>query len=110
MFFQVEVLYRDYDLLGPKTARFSHSVLILEFLQAETPAEASRHRRIFEVFREVRKVRDFQLVLCAEVPGPVRECSVEALKHAIAVEEARNGFDDFFPKPLVTYHPFRHHW
>ena len=99
VFFQVVVFYCDRDLCGPQPVRFSYWA-----------PSASQYHGQFEVFREARKVRDFRLVLCANVPDPVRERSVRVLKRAVAAEKAKNGFDDFFPAPSVTYRPYRDRW
>ena len=74
---------------------------------SEKAEEVSRHRRIFEVFREAQKVRGFQLKLCASVWGSAGEKSVGILEEAIAEERAENGFDDFPCDPFVGYNPQR---
>ena len=51
-------------------------------------------------------MRDFRLVLCANVQERIRERSVEILKRAVAVEKERKGFDDFPSEPLVIYYPY----
>ena len=81
--------------------------LIRELSQVESEAEAVRHHRRFEVLREAHKVRDFQLVLCAGVWGPVVDYSVRMLKEAVAEEKAKNGFGDFLPEPLIIAEPCR---
>ena len=63
------------------------------------------HHWRFEVFRTMRKVRDFQLVLRADVPDHLGECSVRKLKEIMAAEKAKIGCDDTFPEPLVFYSP-----
>lgn len=71
----------------------------------EKAEEALWHRRRFEAFRRMHKVRNFRLVLCADVWERVREYSVRVLKAAVAAEEAKVGFDSIFPEPLVVYRP-----
>ena len=68
--------------------------------QAGIAEEASRYHRVFQVFREVHKVRDFQLVLQANVWGCVGEYHVRALEQAVAEEKARKGFEDSLSEPL----------
>ena len=80
---------------------------LCEVSQDGRRAEALRHHRRFEVFREVCKVRDFRLVLNATVWDPVGEYSVRMLKEAVAEEKAKGGFDDFLSEPSVTYRPCR---
>jgi len=54
--------------------------------RADTAEETSRHRRLFEVLREVHKVWDFGLVLSATVSGYVGEQRVRVLGEAVAGE------------------------
>lgn len=54
------------------------------------PEEASRPHRRFEVPREVCKLRDFGLVLCATLSGYVGEYLLRALE-AVAEEKERAG-------------------
>jgi hypothetical protein len=63
------------------------------------------HHRRFEVFQETRKVRDFQLVLRADVLDHLGERSVRKLKEIMAAEKAKMGYDDTFPEPLVFHSP-----
>jgi hypothetical protein len=58
-----------------------------------------------EMLREVHKVRDFRLVLCANVWGCVGEYPVRILEEDVAEEKAKKGFDKNFPEPLVIYDP-----
>lgn len=74
-----------------------------EALQAERTEEATLHHRRFEVFREVHKVRDFQLALCACVWDPAVEYSARILEEAVGEEKAQKGFDNFLSGPLVDY-------
>jgi len=109
-FFGVVVLYRWSDFGGVGPLRYPDLPPLHEVLRTDGAVEALRHRRRFKVFREVRGVRDFRLVLDASVWGPAGEHSLQMLKEAIAKERAKNGFNDFFPEPLMTYHPQRSHF
>ena len=55
----------------------------------------------------MHEVRAFQLHLCVNVWGPVREYTVRALEEAVAVERANGFLNGFLFTPLVTYNP---HW
>jgi hypothetical protein len=66
-----------------------------------------RWPRRFEVFQMMRKVRDFQLVLCAEAWDRVGEYTIGVLKEAVAAEKVKRRFDDTYREPLVTYSPRR---
>ena len=81
--------------------------LIHEVSQVESEGQIKRHHRQFVALREAHTVRDFQLVLSAEVWAPVMEYSVRILEEAVAEEKARNGFGDFLPEPLIVCHPRR---
>ena len=100
-FLRVVVVYLWHDFRGVETCLRPGVPLTRELSQADIAGEASRHRRRFGVFREAHKVRDFQLVLSAEVWSPLVEYSVRMLKEAVAEEKARNGFGDFLPEPLI---------
>jgi len=73
--------------------------------KAERENEAWWYRRRFEILREVHKVRDFQLELCANVWGHFGEEPVRMLEEAIAEERGKGGFDEFPCKPSVVYIP-----
>ena len=68
-------------------------------------AEASWHRSLFEVFREMYAARHFQLVLCADVWGRVKEYTVGVLECAVAVEKAAKRLDYLPSEPLVIHNP-----
>jgi len=74
--------------------------------QAERVQEVVRHRRSFEVLREMRGVRDFQLVLEVWFMGFVGEETVRIFKEAVAEEKAEGGFNDFLPEAWVDYQPY----
>ena len=103
-FFRIAVLYGDRHFRGiefPCSDRSSFRRLS----QAERAEEVARHRRLFEVFREARKVRNFKLELCVCVWGSVGEEPVRILEEAVAEEKAKKGFDDFLSDPSVMYWP-----
>ena len=81
--------------------------LIRELSRAERAEEVSRQRRIFKIFREAHKVRNFRLELCASISGSAGEEPVRILEEVIAEERAKNGFKDFLQDPFVEYYPHR---
>ena len=101
-FFELVVLYWDYDFRGVQRAQHSVWPHIRELSQAERAEETSRHHKRFELLREVHNVRGFQLVLCADVWGPNGEYSVRMLRQAVAHEKMRDGFYEFSSDPSVT--------
>ena len=104
--FRITVIYREDDFRGVERWH-SDWPYLREMSQADIIAEASRHHRRFEVLRKAHKVRDFQLVLCADVWDPVGEYAVRMLKEAVAEERAKGGFNVFLSEPLVIYRPWR---
>ena len=90
-FFQVVVVYRWQDFHGMEV--LSHP--------------GSNFLRRFDVFHEVREVRDLQLVLSVEDWGPLVEASVRMLRKAVAEEGVKHTFSGFLPEALVTYRPCR---
>ena len=106
-FFKVMVIFTERDFCGVEPWPNPDQPFFRETSQAERTEEAALHHRRFEVLREVHKVRNFQLTLCAYVWDPVGEYSVRMLKEAIAEEKAQWGFDDFLSEPLVVYDPRR---
>ena len=81
--------------------------LIRELSRAERAEEVSRQRKIFKIFREAHKVRDFRLELCASISGSAGEEPVRILEEVIAEEKAKIGFNDFLQDPFVKYNPHR---
>jgi len=69
----------------------------------ESEDEDSRRHWLFRVFREMHKVRNFRLVLCADVWYCAGMYPMRVLKHDVAVEGRGEGFGSSFPEPLVTY-------
>jgi len=73
MFSEVVVFYREENSPGAVfclQALWFPSVIypsIHEMSQAERAREVSRHHERFELFHEMHKIRDFQLVLCVDV-------------------------------------------
>jgi hypothetical protein len=105
-FLEIIVFYYDLDfhgvwgLLGDTTRGPFYRMS-----ENERAEEASRHHRQFEVLHEVQKVRDFRLVLCADVWERVGEYSVRVLERAVAVEKAKGVFDNSSPEPTVVHRP-----
>ena len=105
-FFQITVLYEDRNFWGGKS-RWSDRPPFRMLSRTEREAEVSLHHKRFEVLRNARGIRDFQLVLCASVWGYMGERLVRTLEEAVAEEKAKNGFDGFSSDPSVTYYPRR---
>ena len=104
-FHKVCVLYREKDFGATKLLEFSTRCHLRELSQGEKVVEASQHYKRFELLRGVHKVRDFRLELRAGVWDPDAEYVVRMLKEAVAAEEVKGGFNDFFSEPTVTFVP-----
>jgi len=106
VFSEITVFYRDYDSTGAYSAWPGRSPLESPYKNGKESwiaEEASRHYKRFGVFRTVHKIRDFRLVLCADVWNGVGGYSEWRLKKAVEAEKAERGFDGTFPEPLVTH-------
>ena len=103
VFSDVTVLYRDYDIRGAYSPHPNvHPPQKMS--QAELAREAKLHLARFGMYRAMHEVRDFRLVLCADVWDGVGEYAVRMLKEAVVAEKVARGFDTF-PEPEVTYSP-----
>lgn len=67
--------------------------------------ENSWHDRRFKAFREMHKVREFQLVLRVEVWDRLGEYAMRLMEDAVAAERVKRGFDNTSPEPLVILRP-----
>ena len=105
-FLEVVVIYQDRDFRGVRTAWASYKWGPFQVMsQSERAKEASRHHERFNALREVYKVREFQLLLCADVWERVGDYSMRTLKAAVAVEKANGVFGDFSSEPIVIHTP-----
>jgi len=104
-FSEVVVVYRDYDFCGVEAPDYPTYPPVRGTSQADRAMETLQHHTQFGVFRDLHKVREFRLVLCAGVWGCVGDYSVRVLEEAVAVEKAERGFGERFPEPLVIYKP-----
>jgi hypothetical protein len=105
-FLEIIVFYHDLDFHGAwgSTGASTYGPFY-HMSETEREEEVSRHHRQFEVLHEVQKVRDFRLVLCADVWESVGEYSVRVLERAVAVEKAKGLFDNPPPEPTVVHRP-----
>jgi len=101
--FKVTISYRDFDFRGVGLPWAEWPIRRMS--PTEAAQEASFHDSRFRVLRTMHEIRGFQLVLCLDVWDSVGEYTMRMLKMAVAAEEAKRGFGDTFPEPLVTYSP-----
>ena len=103
-FSEVVVIYRDTDFFG--VAQYSRPPNVYRNMTPEQRAkEASWHRELFKVFRWMYRLREFRLVLCAEVWDRVGEYAMRVLKQAVAAEKAGKRLDCLPSEPSVIYRP-----
>ena len=103
MFLEVIVLYVWYDFRGIQSPCLCRDCQppMFSYTRADRAEEASRHHRQYKVFSEAQKVRDFRLVLCAEVWDDVGEYSVGVLKE-LWREKRQKVLDGFSSEPTVV--------
>ena len=104
---RVIVVYQESDFYGIQIWGSSNWPHLCQVSEEQKAEEASRHRLRFKLLREACKVKNFELVLRADVWGPVGEYAVRRLEEAVAAEKAKKGFDNFSSEPLVIYDPHR---
>jgi len=106
-FSEVVVFYRDHDFRGVNNGWNSRWNPFSPMFENDIAEEAwSRHRQ-FEAIREMRKARDFRLVLWVDVWDRVGEYSVQVLKRAVELKGMEVGFENLFPEPFLVYTPRR---
>jgi hypothetical protein len=108
-FSEVTVFYRDLDFYGIGIP-WPDSSIFYRLSPAERAKETLWHEGQFRIFRTMQKIRDFQLVLCADVWDGVREYAVRRLRQAVAAGKTKRGIDNrllpsISPEPLVVYSP-----
>ena len=70
-------------------------------LRSELGFYPEQRQKAFEIFREIHGVRDFRLVLCADVFGCMMESAVQILKYIVREEREKGGLDYLSYEPLV---------
>jgi hypothetical protein len=83
-----------YALLTIKSPTFSWIELLFPdtgYSYGPPDVDASRHRWRFKLLRELRKVRDFQLVLHTIASGQRAGYLVQTLKDVVAAEKSAGG-------------------
>jgi len=104
LFAEVIVLFENNDFasMGYRLCGPPAPCPLLEPYFAEV--EANR-RKVFEVLHEMHGIRNFKLVLCADVWGYLVERAVRQLNWAVAKQWVERESDSLSPRPLVTSSP-----
>ena len=103
-FSRVDLVYQERDFYFLKALWLSARPHPCE-LSGRAREEVWSQQAQFGLLREVRKAREFSLVLYVDIQGCFGDFVVRMLKEVVAAEKARGGFDDFFPEPSVTSNP-----
>jgi len=103
-FSKIVIIYWDTDFCGVAQCPRPPNIYT-DTTPDQRAKEASWHRELFTVFRWMYRLRDFQLVLCAEVWNRFGEYVMRVLKHAVAAEKAGGRLDYLPSEPLLVYSP-----
>jgi len=85
VFSEVIVFYGGNDFCGLECNPYPPKIYSNP-MPDERNKEGLWHCELFKVFRELFTLRDFRLVLCADVSDRVGDCAVQVLKQAVARE------------------------
>ena len=107
VFADIIIIYEDDDISG------AHISSTIAFIHAPIGRDYSMERngQMFEMLREMRRIRDFGLVLCADVWGYIRERAMRELEWVVSTERERGGLGDLSSRLTVTLglRQSRHH-
>ena len=96
----VVIVYRELDL-NLDVCHWEKPVRVVYVSAERRAASALQHPERFKVFGEMHRVRDFRLVLCADVLSYVVEYAMGALERVVEAERKNGGLDYLRYKPLV---------
>jgi hypothetical protein len=103
-FSQVIVLYQDEDFSGECPHRVRD---IFWYRKREKSWRTPGYQKIFRILHEMCEIRDFRLVLCADVWGYVRKYAMSELEWVISEGCAKWGLGKFSSRLSVTSFPRR---
>jgi hypothetical protein len=105
-FTRVEVLYEEQEFFttnGKNTMRGPTRPRLHRLAQDAKVKDPLRRHKLFELFRELSKVRKFWLALHAYVCEDGAEIATQMLKEAVVAMRARWGPVGHFPEPSVGF-------
>ena len=95
----VVITYRERDI-GMKVR--GRTLVSLRFISIPVTREV-RYSKPFRLCKEMYEVREFQLVLCADVFGFIVDYAVRELELAVEEEKARGGLDYLqYEPPIIS--------
>ena len=105
VFSELVVVYEDHNFPAQVFLHpFSRTLSSLSLSDTETVVPGF-HEMVLGVLREICKIRDFKLVLRADVWGYMEGYVVWRLEQMVAREREKSGPDDLSFLPLVTCRP-----
>jgi hypothetical protein len=103
MFSEVAIFCQDIDIFGLEY-HWHAPPAFCQLLRIRQLWKRPQHNAVFEMLCEIRKIRDFKLVLYADVWGFLTECAVRELEWGVA-EQVKGGLGDLSSRLLVTSSP-----
>ena len=99
------IIYQDYDFTYyPPCKRCNleplHSHHCFQDIMDKLILDRQRQ---LKVFREMHSVRDFRLVLCADISGNSVGRATKTLEHIVRAEKVEGRTDYFLYKPLIVF-------
>lgn len=101
MFLDIVIAYQDYDIdrWEPCHSCTSRGCFHIRSLEERATFALRYQRSRLQVFRKVRGVREFWLVLCADVLDPMVKYAIGVLERLVKTEKR---LDYFLRKPLIV--------
>jgi len=96
----VVITYREFDVGG--NLRYWDKPIRVQDLHPVIQAPTARaHPERFKVFSEMHRVREFRLVLCADVLDCAEEYAMRVLERIVETEMMNGGLDYLRYEPLI---------
>jgi len=100
----IVILYRDHDLGARLDCQFckpTKPVCFSHNFPSHWDFYAQCYRRQLKVFQEMRSVRDFRLILCADAYDCVGGDAIHILEDIVMEEEMKGGLSHAIRKPVI---------
>ena len=96
----VVITYQDFDV-DYHVLTFTKSVRVYGISQEERAKNARHHQERFKVFNKMYGVREFRLVLCADVLDCIAKRAMRVLGGIVKAERKKGGLDYLACEPLI---------